>query len=108
MPDILHTMTIILPNSALPWSRVNDHKKSGGRWQLSLLASAVISAFFLNTAYAWQQEYIVDTQPDIPQSVTPGIAIINLITTIFCRNVFKVAKGRWDWKSIWRKKPLWM
>ncbi|EFA4828149.1 autotransporter outer membrane beta-barrel domain-containing protein, partial [Escherichia coli] len=26
MPDILHTMTIILPNSALPWSRVNDHK----------------------------------------------------------------------------------
>lgn len=27
-------------------------KKSGGRWQLSLLASAVISAFFLNTAYA--------------------------------------------------------
>lgn len=63
---------------------------------------------FLNTAYAWQQEYIVDTQPDIPQSVTPGIAIINLITTIFCRNVFKVAKGRWDWRSIWRKKPLWM
>lgn len=38
-------------------------KKSGGRWQLSLLASVVISAFFLNTAYAWQQEYIVDTQP---------------------------------------------
>lgn len=35
-------------------------KKSGGRWQLSLLASVVISAFFLNTAYAWQQEYIVD------------------------------------------------
>lgn len=63
MPDILHAMTIILPNSALPWSRVNDHKKSGGRWQLSLLASVVISAFFLNTAYAWQQEYIVDTQP---------------------------------------------
>lgn len=25
--------------------------------------SVVISAFFLNTAYAWQQEYIVDTQP---------------------------------------------
>lgn len=25
-------------------------KKSGGRWQLSLLASVVISAFFLNTA----------------------------------------------------------
>lgn len=63
---------------------------------------------FLNTAYAWQQEYIVDTQPGIPQSVTPGIVIINLITTIFCRNVFKVAKGRWDWKSIWRKKLLWM
>lgn len=29
-------------------------KKNGGRWQLSLLASVVISAFFLNTAYAWQ------------------------------------------------------
>lgn len=27
-------------------------KKSGGRWQLSLLVSVVISAFFLNTAYA--------------------------------------------------------
>lgn len=40
-------------------------KKSGGRWQLSLLASVVISAFFLNTAYAWQQEYIVDTQPGL-------------------------------------------
>lgn len=63
MPDILHTMTIILPNSALPWSRVNDHKKSGGRWQLNLLASVVISAFFIKTAYARQQEYIVDTQP---------------------------------------------
>lgn len=84
-------------------------KKSGGRWQLSLLASVVISAFFLNTAYAWQQEYIVDTQPGhSTERYTWDSAIINLITTIFCRNVFKVAKGRWDWKSIWRKKPLWM
>ncbi len=83
-------------------------KKSGGRWQLSLLASVVISAFFLNTAYAWQQEYIVDTQPGLSTERYTGIVIINLITTIFCRNVFKVAKGRWDWKSIWRKKPLWM
>ena len=82
--------------------------KSGGRWQLSLLASVVISAFFLNTAYARQQEYIVDTQPGHSTERYTGIAIINLITTIFCRNVFKVAKGRWDWKSIWRKKPLWM
>ena len=83
-------------------------KKSGGRWQLSLLASVVISAFFLNTAYARQQEYIVDTQPGLSTERYTGIVIINLITTIFCRNVFKVAKGRWDWKSIWRKKPLWM
>lgn len=83
-------------------------KKSGGRWQLSLLASVVISAFFLNTAYAWQQEYIVDTQPGHSTERYTWIVIINLITTIFCRNVFKVAKGRWDWKSIWRKKPLWM
>lgn len=83
-------------------------KKSGGRWQLSLLASVVISAFFLNTAYAWQQEYIVDTQPGLSTERYTWIVIINLITTIFCRNVFKVAKGRWDWKSIWRKKPLWM
>ncbi len=63
---------------------------------------------FLNTAYAWQQEYIVDTQPGLSTERYTGIVIINLITTIFCRNVFKVAKGRWDWKSIWRKKPLWM
>ena len=83
-------------------------KKSGGRWQLSLLASVVISAFFLNTAYAWQQEYIVDTQPGHATERYTWDAIINLITTIFCRNVFKVAKGRWDWKSIWRKKLLWM
>ncbi len=83
-------------------------KKSGGRWQLSLLASVVISAFFLNTAYAWQQEYIVDTQPGHSTERYTWIVIINLITTIFCRNVFKVAKGRWDWKSIWRKKLLWM
>lgn len=108
MPDILHTMTIILPNSALPWSRVNDHKKSGGRWQLSLLASVVISAFFLNTAYAWQQEYIVDTQPGHSTERYTWDSDHHLITTIFCRNVFKVAKGRWDWKSIWQKKPLWM
>lgn len=32
-------------------------KKSGGRWQLSLLASVVISAFFLNTAYAATRIY---------------------------------------------------
>lgn len=108
MPDILHTMTIILPNSALPWSRVNDHKKSGGRWQLSLLVSAVISAFFSTQLTPGNKNISLIRNPDIPQSVTPGIAIINLITTIFCRNVFKVAKGRWDWKSIWRKKPLWM
>lgn len=60
---------------------------------------------FLNTAYAWQQEYIVDTQPGLSTERYTRIVIINLITTIFCRNVFKVAKGRWDWKSIWRKKP---
>lgn len=108
MPDILHTMTIILPNSALPWSRVNDHKKSGGRWQLSLLASVVISAFFSTQLTPGNKNISLIRNPGIPQSVTPGIVIINLITTIFCRNVFKVAKGRWDWKSIWRKKLLWM
>ena len=64
MPDILHTMTIILPNSALPWSRVNDHKKK--RWSLAAKPAGERGNqchFFLNTAYAWQQEYIVDTQP---------------------------------------------
>ena len=48
-------------------------KKSGGRWQLSLLASVVISAFFLNTAYAWQQEYIVDTQPGHSNGTTTSM-----------------------------------
>lgn len=63
MPDILHTMTIILPNSALPWSRVNDHKKK--RWSLAAKPAGECGnqCLFLNTAYAWQQEYIVDTQP---------------------------------------------
>ncbi len=79
--------------------------KSGGRWQLSLLASVVISAFFSTQLTPGNKNISLIRNPDIPQSVTPGIAIINLITTIFCRNVFKVAKGRWDWKSIWRKKP---
>ncbi len=62
---------------------VNDHKKK--RWSLAAKPAGerVISAFFLNTAYAWQQEYIVYRNPDIPQSVTPGIAIINLITRYF-------------------------
>ncbi len=83
-------------------------KKSGGRWQLSLLASVVISAFFLNTAYAWQQEYIVDTQPGHSTERYTWDSDHQPDYTIFCRNVFKVAKGRWDWKSIWRKKLLWM
>lgn len=82
--------------------------KSGGRWQLSLLASVVISAFFSTQLTPRQQEYIVDTQPGHSTERYTRIVIINLITTIFCRNVFKVAKGRWDWKSIWRKKLLWM
>lgn len=65
MPDILHTMTIILPNSALPWSRVNDHKKK--RWSLAAKPAGERGnqCLFLNTAYAWQQEYIVDTQPGL-------------------------------------------
>ncbi len=104
MPDILHTMTIIMPNSALPRSRVNDHKKM--RWSLAPKSAGERGNqfFFLNTAYAWQQEYIVDTQPGHTTERYTGIVITNLITTIFCRNVFKVAKGRWDWKLIWRKK----
>ncbi len=59
----------------LPWSRVNDHKKK--RWSLAAkpLASVVISAFFLNTAYAWQQDISLIRNPDFPQSVTPGIVI---------------------------------
>lgn len=108
MPDILHAMTIILPNSALPQVVLMIIKKSGGRWQLSLLASVVISAFFSTQLTPGNKNISLIRNPDIPQSVTPGIVIINLITTIFCRNVFKVAKGRWDWKSIWRKKLLWM
>lgn len=83
-------------------------KKSGGRWQLSLLASVVISAFFLNTAYAWQQEYIVDTQPGHSTERYTWDSDHQPDYNDICRNVFKVAKGRWDWKSIWRKKPLWM
>ncbi|MCZ8703220.1 autotransporter outer membrane beta-barrel domain-containing protein [Escherichia albertii] len=38
-------------------------KKCAGCQALSLLASVVTSFLFLNTAYAWQQEYIADTQP---------------------------------------------
>lgn len=50
MPDILHTMTIILPNSALPWSRVNDHKKK--RWSLAAKPACERGnqCLFLNTA----------------------------------------------------------
>lgn len=70
MPDILHTMTIILPNSALPSSRVNDHK-SGGRWQLSLLASVVISAFFSTQLTPGNKNISLIRNPDFPQSVTP-------------------------------------
>ncbi len=61
-----------LPNSALPWSRVNDHKKKRWCWQLSLLASVVISAFFLNTATPGNKNISLIRNPDIPQSVTLG------------------------------------
>lgn len=71
MPDILHTMTIILPNSALPRSRVNDHKKK--RWSLAAKPACERGnqCLFSQHSLRPQQEYIVDTQPDIPQSVTP-------------------------------------
>lgn len=56
-------------------------KKSGGRWQLSLLASVVISAFFSTQLTPGNKNISLIRNPDIPQSATPGIAIINLITT---------------------------
>lgn len=83
-------------------------KKSGGRWQLSLLASVVISAFFLNTAYAWQQEYIVDTQPGLSTERYTWDSDHQPDYNDILSQRIQVAKGRWDWKSIWRKKPLWM
>lgn len=70
MPDILHTMTIILPNSALP-QVVLMIIKSGGRWQLSLLASVVISAFFSTQLTPGNKNISLIRNPDIPQSVTP-------------------------------------
>lgn len=63
---------------------------------------------FLNTAYAWQQEYIVDTQPGHSTERYTWDSDHQPDYNDICRNVFKVAKGRWDWKSIWRKKLLWM
>lgn len=70
MPDILHTMTIILPNSALPRSRVNDHKKK--RWSLAAKPAGECGnqCLFLNTAYARNKNISLIRNPDIPQSVT--------------------------------------
>lgn len=46
-------------------------KKSGGRWQLSLLASVVISAFFSTQLTHGNKNISLIRNPDIPQSVTP-------------------------------------
>ncbi len=64
---------------------------------------------FSQPAYAWQQEYIVDTQPGLStERYTWDSDHQPDYNDILSQRVFKVAKGRWDWKSIWRKKPLWM
>lgn len=44
--------------------------KSGGRWQLSLLASVVISAFFSTQLTPGNKNISLIRNPDIPQSVT--------------------------------------
>lgn len=46
-------------------------KKSGGRWQLSLLASVVISAFFSTQLTPGNKNISLIRNPDFPQSVTP-------------------------------------
>lgn len=46
-------------------------KKSGGRWQLSLLASVVISAFFSTQLTPGNKNISLIRNPGIPQSVTP-------------------------------------
>lgn len=38
-------------------------KKCSGRREIILLASVVVCSLYINTARAWQQEYIVDTTP---------------------------------------------
>ncbi len=55
VPDILHSMTIISPNSALLWSRVDDwQRKRRGRRTLRCLAGLIFSFVFINTV-CWQQ-----------------------------------------------------
>ncbi len=58
------------------------------------------SAFFLNTAYALVEDIllILSNLGNIPQSVTPGIVIINLITTIFCRKRIQSSQRALDWE----------
>lgn len=38
-------------------------KKCSGRRGIILLASVVVCSLYINTAHAWQQEYIVDNTP---------------------------------------------
>ena len=38
-------------------------KKCSGRREIILLASVVVCSLYINTARAWQQEYIVDNTP---------------------------------------------
>lgn len=38
-------------------------KKCSGRRRIILLASVVVCSLYINTAHAWQQEYIVDNTP---------------------------------------------
>ncbi len=69
MPDILHTMTIILPNSALPRVVLMIIKK---RWSLAAKPAGECGnqCLFLNTAYAGNKNISLIRNPDIPQSVT--------------------------------------
>ena len=70
-------------------------KKSGGRWQLSLLASVVISVPFFSTQLMPGNKNIsLIRNQNIRRNATHGIAIINLRYNDILSNVFKVAQRR--------------
>lgn len=56
-------MTIISPNSALLWSRVDDCKKTPWSPDIALSGGPYGLLVFINTTYARQQEYIAEAAP---------------------------------------------
>lgn len=80
-------------------------RKRRGRRTLRCLAGLMACSFFINTTYAWQQEYIAEAAPGHTTERYTWTAITNRITTTYWPNVFSLRKIRWVRCLAWRMNP---